>query len=209
MIFFFVLSRIVSGFISDSTFPVRPSILRVLPSEGCNWCRFGLKTMNSTVQRTAKHPNIIVFFIVAMRGIRAVSGNADKFPFWRLSTMFDFEGWRNRPKYKLIIMAQPCGDCEQLRKKNSESPRGSSFRLFLCIWTKGFVYGHTRNLNRGLIKTHRLLRKISIYVFNGGCRRRALNKYKAFRAIRIAWKTGIKLIWQLPRGIGKIQPLKA
>ena len=25
-----------------------------------------------------------------------------------LALMFDFEGWRNRPKYKLIIMAQPC-----------------------------------------------------------------------------------------------------
>jgi hypothetical protein len=60
-----------------------------------------------------------------------------KFRFWRNLKSYDFEGWRNRPKYKLIIMAQPCGDCEQLRKKNSESLRGSSFRAFSLYMDKG------------------------------------------------------------------------
>ena len=80
--------------------------------------------------------------------------------------------------------------------------------LFLCIWTKEFVYGHTRNLIRGMIKTILFLHKNEIYVFCGGCRRRALNKHRAFRAIWFAWKTGAKLIWLVPRSIGNIRPEK-
>ena len=37
--------------------------------------------------------------------------------------------------------------------------------LFLCICTKEFVYAHTRNLIRGMIKTLLFLRKNEIYVF--------------------------------------------
>ncbi len=181
------------------------------------------------------------FVHIAFSKILIWGSAAQTFVFCRFLGTYDFEGLRNRAKYKLVIMAQTCGDCEQLRKKNLEflvmnehhicirrSAFGWSYRgvppvstedsrsrhtnwylffherkperiilsgFFFVYGQTEFVYAHTRNLIRGMIKTLLFLRKNEIYVFNGGCRRRALNKHRAFRAIRIGWKTGIKLNW--------------
>ena len=60
------------------------------------------------------------FWPDSMRRIKAVSGRADKFPFCRFLTLFDFEGSRKAPKYDYAVVAQRYGDCEQLLENNFE-----------------------------------------------------------------------------------------